>query len=156
MVLIALETTRDYPGLTKFTFHISWFGMYWRRQLPWIPPRITIRTWSTSLTYWKRIDNVGILADDGSRRWCLFLVLPRLKIDLWFRMKLRLIGGDWSLKYSEFKIKKTNSFESVAIPCSTEAVLYTHYVISCVCPRLLLRSNLKQPTARHELNEIGK
>jgi hypothetical protein len=34
--------------------------------------------------------------------------------------------------------------------------LYTAYVISCVCPRLLLRPNLEQPTARHELNGIDK
>ena len=93
--------------------------MYWRRQLPWIPPRIAIRTWSTSLIYWKRIDNVGILADGGCRHWCFFVVLIRLKIDIWFHMNLILIGGDWSLKYSKFEKKKTNSFESVAIPSST-------------------------------------
>ena len=56
-------------------------------------------------------------------------------------------------------MKKPNHSKVSLFPAPPEApgaALYTHYVISCVCPRLLLQSNLEQPTARHELNEIGK
>lgn len=40
--------------------------------------------------------------------------------------------------------------------CSCDTGLYIAYVISCICPRLLLHSNVEQPIARHEPNLLSE
>lgn len=88
-----------------------------------------------------------------------FILITRLYLS--FTPK-KVVLGYRTLKHVE--IKRTIHYTKVSLfPTSGSGLrgtrappeLYADYVI-CVCPRLLLRSNLEQPTACHELNNVGK